>query len=78
MASIEGGVGKWRGGGNVLHLLWWLERGYMGQYYQGVEKHFLGHFAWCIARLVAHEKKLVKQIFCLQILKLSDGSLHNK
>ena len=51
---------------------------YMGQYYQGVETHFLGHFTWCIARLVAPEQKLVQQIFCLLILKLSGGSLQNK
>ena len=50
----------------------------MGRYYQGVETHFLGHFAWCIARLVAPEQKLEKQIFFWKILKLSGGSLRNK
>ena len=50
----------------------------MGRYNQGEETHFLGLFAWCIAKLVAPEQKLVQQIFFLLILKLSGGSLHKK
>ena len=48
---------------------------HMGQFYQGVETLFLGHFAWCIARLVASEQKMVQQIFFLKILKLSGESI---
>ena len=33
-------------------------------------KAVLGHFAWCIARPVAPEQKLVQQIFFLQIVKI--------
>ena len=43
----------------------------MGRYYQDVETHFLGNFAWCIARPIAPEQKLVQQIFFLQIVKQS-------
>ena len=49
-----------------------------GRYYQSVETHFLGHFTWCIARLVAPEQKLVQQIFFLEIVKLRDASLQKK
>ena len=50
----------------------------MGRYNQGEETHFLGLFAWCIAKLVAPKQKLVQQIFVLQILKLSGASLQKK
>ena len=36
---------------------------YMGRYYQDVETHFLGHFAWCIARLIAPEQNIVNNFF---------------
>ena len=48
---------------------------FMGRYDQDVETHVLGHFAWCIARLIAPEQKFVNKYFFLQILKLSGGSL---
>ena len=40
------------------------------------ETLFSGHFAWCIARLVAPERKLVQWIWFVQILKLNKKSLH--
>ena len=33
----------------------------------------MGHFPWCIARLVAPVQNLVKQIFFWQVVKLSGG-----
>ena len=49
----------------------------MGQLKLTGETLFLCHFAWCIARLVAPEQKLVK-IFFLQIIKLIGASLQKK
>ena len=46
----------------------------MGRFDQDVETQFLGHFAWCIARLVAPVQKLIQQIFFLQVDKLSGHS----
>ena len=40
-----------------------LADSHMGRYYQGVETHIMCHFAWCIARLVTPEQKLVQQFF---------------
>ena len=40
-----------------------------------METQFLGHFAWCIARLVAPMQNFVQQILFLQVDNLSGCSL---
>ena len=53
------------GNGRFVYILSAEQYGgntYMGRYYQGVETHFSGNIAWCIARLVAPEQN--KYIFC--------------
>ena len=51
---------------------------HMGRFDEDVETQLLGHFAWCIARLVAPVQKIVKQILFLQVDQLSGGSLQKK